>query len=159
MKIIPKKRRRQNKTNYLKRRKLLESNKPRIVIRKTNKYILLQYIESDTAQDKVKYTITSKELMKHGWPKEAQGSLKSLPACYLTGLLFGKKIAKEKPAILDTGLITSTKGSRLYAALKGIIDSGYKVKCKEEIFPKEDRIKNEKTKNFFEDIKNKILKQ
>lgn len=147
------------KTNYLKRKRLLEGGKPRIVIRKTNKYIMVQYIESKVAQDKVKYTVNSRDLLKEGWPKEKQGSLKSLSASYLTGILFGNKIVKEKPAILDTGLIKSTKGSRVYAVLKGIVDSGFKINHDPEILPKEDRINTEKTKDFFDNIKNKILKQ
>ena len=39
MKIIAKRRRIENKTNYTKRRRLLEGRKPRVVIRKTNRYI------------------------------------------------------------------------------------------------------------------------
>jgi len=47
-----KKRRKQNKTDYLGRLKLLKSGKPRVVFRRTNKYIIVQYITSKQAQDK-----------------------------------------------------------------------------------------------------------
>jgi large subunit ribosomal protein L18 len=155
MKILKKRRRKENKTNYLKRRRLLEGEKARIVIRKTNKYIILQYVESEVAKDKVKITTTSRELLKNGWPKEKAGSLKNLTACYLTGLLFGKKIiaGKDKEAILDTGLIRSTMGSRIYAALKGIVDSGVKVKHNPKVLPDEKRITNVE---FFDTVKSKI---
>jgi len=155
MKIIPRRRRLEGKTNYTKRRRLLEARIPRIVIRKSNKYILIQYIESKLAQDSVKITISSKELLEYGWPKEKIGSLKSLAAAYLTGLLFGKKIKSFSPSVLDTGLIISTKGSRIYSALKGIVDSGYKIPHNTEVFPEEKRIKSV---DFFEKIKSNVIK-
>jgi len=156
MKIIRKKRRREKATNYLKRKKLLEGRKPRIVIRKSNKYLIIQYVESSLAQDKVNYSVSSKDLLKKGWPKDKSGSLKSLGACYLTGLLFGKKIIENKenkPMVLDTGLIRSTKGSRIYAALKGIVDAGVKIEHNPDVFPDEKRVK---VNGFFEEVKSKI---
>ena len=155
MKVLAKKRRRQNKTDYNRRRILLESGKPRIVIRKTNKYIILQYVESQVAKDKIKVGVISRDLLKHGWPKEKSGSLKNLAACYLTGLLFGKKIGKaEEEAILDMGLTKSTHGSRIYAALKGVVDSGVKVKHNPEMFPDEGRIKSENLDEIKKNIGN-----
>jgi len=160
MKIIRRRRRREHKTNYNKRLTLLEGRKPRIVIRKSNRYILLQYVESRVAQDKILHTTSSRELLEHGWPKEKEGSLKSLPACYLAGILFGKKILKEKSeAIVDLGLARSTKGSRIYAAIKGIVDSGAKVAHNTKMFPEEKRIHNDEVKGFFESLKNKLLKE
>jgi len=140
MRKLDKKRRLENKTNYNKRRLLLEGNKPRIVIRKSNKYLTVQYVESKEAQDSVKASAISSELTSYGWPKEATGSLKSLGAAYLTGFLFGKRIAGMNPAIVDLGLIRSTKGGRIYALVKGIIESGFKVPCSEEIMPTDEMI-------------------
>ena len=161
---INKRRRREGKTDYKARLKLLDSGLPRIVIRKTNRYILTQYVESNSAQDKVIIEVTSKELLKYGWPQEARGSLKSLPACYLTGLVLGKKIkeklkSKKIVSILDIGIERSVKKSRIYAALNGVIDSGIEIKHKKEILPEEKRIKGEHLKNKinFQDIKSKIL--
>jgi len=158
MKLIDKKRRIENKTNYLKRRRLLESKNPRIIIRKTNKYIIFQYVETKIAQDKVKFMLTTKALLDCGWPKEKEGSLKSLGAAYLGGMLFGKLIKNEKPAIIDTGLIRNTKGSKIHAGIKGIIDSGIKLSYNQKMFPEEKRIINENIKEFFEKVKNKIMK-
>lgn len=158
MKVIGKKRRIENKTNYRKRKRLLEGEKPRIVIRKSNRYITIQYIESKIAQDKIKYGITSKELLEYGWEKSAEGRLKSLPASYLTGLLFGKRnLGKINEAVLDTGLIRSTRGSKIYAAAKGLIDSGIKIKCDAKMFPDEKRIINKNVQGFFDNVKNKII--
>ena len=91
-----KRRRQENKTDYGKRIKVLKGGIPRIVFRKTNKYVIIEYVTSKNAQDKVELGTTSKELLLQGWPKDWSGSLKSIPAAYLTGLLFGKKILAKK---------------------------------------------------------------
>ncbi len=160
MKTI-KKRRKTGKTDYRARLKLLKSSLPRIVIRKTNRYVLAQYVKSDESQDSVLIGVNSKELLKYGWEKESRNSLKSVPACYFVGLLLGKKIKniEDKETILDIGLARNVKKSRVYAVLKGLVDSGIKIKYKKEVFPDEKRIRGEHLKNKidFEKIKNKII--
>ena len=89
-----KRRRKEFKTDYKKRFALLKSGLPRVIFRKTNKYLIVQYVKSDNAQDKILLGIDSKVLLKYGWPKEE--SIKSIPAAYLTGYLFGKKILLKK---------------------------------------------------------------
>jgi len=128
-----KKRRKQNKTDYGGRLKLLKSGKPRVVFRRTNKYIIAQYVVSKEAQDKVVFGVNSKDLMKHGWEK---GSLKSIPASYLTGYLIGKQIIKKKleTPIVDFGMVRVLHKTKTYAFLKGLIDSGVGIKC-EKGFP------------------------
>lgn len=121
-------RRMEAKTDYKARLALLKSEKPRIVIRKTGRYIIAQVVISETAQDKVVAGVTSKDLIAKGWPENLSGSLKSLPASYLSGLLLGKKVkGKIKEAILDIGMQRNVKKSRIFAALKGFIDSGVSV--------------------------------
>lgn len=153
MKTI-KRRRKENKTDYLKRLKLLKSGSPRIVFRRTNKYILAQYVTSRQAQDKVEIVVNSKELRGYGWPKESMGSLKSIPASYLTGLLIGKKIIKQKlkTPIIDSGMLRIIHKTRFYAFLKGLIDSGIEIKCKEETFPSKDKIEGKNSKKDFSKI-------
>lgn len=156
---LDKRRRIENKTNYNKRLKLLKGNSPRLVIRKTNRYILLQIIESKNAEDKVIYSASTKELTKLGWPKEKEGSLKSLSASYLAGLLLGEKSGKLKGrVILDTGLIPNTKGSRVYAAIKGVADSGIEINYDEKVIPSMERIegKAQKLDSIFNKIKGAI---
>ncbi|MFA7707655.1 MAG: 50S ribosomal protein L18 [Candidatus Pacearchaeota archaeon] len=152
---LNKRRRLENKTNYKKRLMLLKGNYLRLVVRKTNKYITLQIVESDEAKDKILYSATTKNLLKHGWPEDKAGSLKSLGAAYLAGLLLGKK-AKEikEELILDSGLIPNTKGSRIYAAVKGVSDSGITVRYDEKAMPDEEKIKNKYS--FFEKVKKSI---
>ncbi len=157
-----KKRRKQGKTDYKARLRLLEGRTPRIVVRKTNKYIIAQFVKSEESRDKVIIGITSKDLLEYGWDKTKAGSLKSIPAAYLTGLLLGEKMKekKEKEAILDIGLTRSIKKGRIYAVLNGVVDSGININCKKEIFPDEKRIKGEHIKNKidFEKIKKNIQK-
>ena len=151
MKLLPKKRRQEGLTNYTKRRRLLEGRKPRIAIRKSNRYLTMQLIQSKEARDSVIITVNSSELKEFGWPEK--DSMKNLAACYLTGLLFGKKIHNHPNAIVDTGLIASTKGSKIYSAIKGIIDSGYKLNCGKEVIPAEERIK---MVEYFDKVKKSI---
>jgi len=160
-----KRRRRERKTDYKARLNLLKSPLPRIIVRKTNNYIIAQCVNTKEAQDNVLTGVVSKELLKYGWPKEKQGSLKSIPACYLTGLCLGEKIKKlndkktKENIILDIGLTRNIPKNRIYAVLKGLVDSGIKMKQKEDVFPDEKRIKGEhlKEKINFEDIRKKIL--
>src|SRR4030042_2313254 len=135
-----KRRRTENKTDYKARLILLKSQMPRVVVRKTNRYILVQYVQSEEARDKVILGISSKDLLKHGWEKEKAGSLKSIPAGYLTGLLLGTKIKAREEVILDLGMMRNVKKSRIYAVLNGLVDAGVKIKHKKEVFPEEKRI-------------------
>ena len=130
-----KKRRKQNKTDYANRLKLLKSGKPRVVFRRTNKYIIAQYVTSKEAQDKIVFGVNSKELMTHGWKKES-GSLKSIPASYLTGYLIGKQIIKKslETPIVDFGMIRVLHKTKVFGFLKGLIDAGVGIDC-EKGFP------------------------
>ena len=147
-----KRRRRENKTDYKLRRKLLESGIPRIVVRRTNKYFIIQSIESDEAQDKVISTINSKDLLKNGWDVKMAGSLKSIPAGYLTGLLFAKKVGGKGKYIMDLGMTRTIAGSRVFAVVKGLIDGGLEIPANEKIFPSEERLEGR------EEVKANIVK-
>lgn len=149
MKKTIRRRRKENKTDYLNRLKLLKSHRPRIVFRKTNHYIIAQYVVSKEAQDKIEFGVTSKNLLKNGWPENAKGSLKSISASYLTGYLMGKEIQKKKldTPIVDFGMIKTLHKTKVYAFLKGMIDSEIEINCDEECFPEENRINGEHMKN------------
>jgi large subunit ribosomal protein L18 len=137
-------RRLENKTDYKSRLALLSSEKSRLVIRKTNKYILMQAVSSEIAQDKVILSVSSKDLLLNGWPKDKEGSLKGLVAAYLTGLLFGKKLnGKVKDLILDMGMYRNAKKSRIYSALKGAIDSGLSIPHSASVLPTEEDLKKD----------------
>ena len=151
-------RRKEGKTDYKSRFNLLKSGKTRLVVRKTNRYIIAQVVESDIAQDRIIITLTSKELLTKGWPKEKTGSLKNLAAAYLTGYLLAKspKLA-SKSLILDTGLHRNIPSSRVYAVLKGALDAGLQIPHSEESLPTLEKIKSIKsTSGIFERIKEAI---
>ena len=149
-----KRRRRENRTDYRLRTGLLKSGIQRIVVRRTNKYFIVQAVESNEAQDKVIVTITSKELLKNGWDTKMGGSLKSIPAGYLTGLLFAKKISKGK-FIMDLGMARTESGSRIFAVVKGLIDGGLDISFDNKVAPSEERLNGEHLK---EDVKAMISK-
>jgi large subunit ribosomal protein L18 len=48
--------------------------------------------------------------------------------------------AGHTEAILDIGLAASSPGSRVFAALKGMIDGGLEIPHGDSVLPQEDRI-------------------
>lgn len=156
-----KNRRRSNKTDYKKRLGMLKSGKPRLVFRKTGKHVIAQYVSSSETKDRVEIGFNSKQLLKYGWPKELSGSLKSLPAAYLTGLLIGKRILKEKKEtpIIDLGMLRTIHKSKIFAFIKGAVDSGLEISHNGETFPDESRIKGEHMKKDFSENFNRIKSQ
>ena len=148
--IVPHRRRRELKTNYHTRLGLLRSGKPRIAVRKSVNNILCQLIEYQTDGDKTILSADSKELKKFGW----NAGTGNIPAAYLTGLLCGVKAkGKVKEAVLDIGLYRSTKGNRLYAALKGAVDGGLTVAHSDKVLPGEERLKGQHIASYSEHLK------
>jgi len=143
------KRIRERKTNYHKRSSLLLSKKRFITIKVTNQNILTQVLEPSITGDKVITSAHSTNLAKLGW----KGSLNSLPACYLTGLLLGKKASSKgiDNAILYTGKDAFTE--RLSACLKGIIDGGIEIPSSEDSFPSIERLSGEHIANYASSLK------
>ncbi|MBM3308815.1 MAG: 50S ribosomal protein L18 [Candidatus Altiarchaeales archaeon] len=132
-------RKRESKTNYKKRIETLKSGLPRLVIRPSNKHVTVQLVRYHKDGDKVEVTSHSKDLKKHGWTHNTG----NVPASYLTGFICGLKGRQKKieEAIMDLGMNTSVKGSRIYAALKGALDGGIKVNHDGAVLPSEDRLK------------------
>jgi large subunit ribosomal protein L18 len=148
-------RRRENKTDYKLRKKILEGGMPRLVIRRTNRYFIIQLVKSSEAQDKILMTMTSKELVKHGWNEKSMGSLKSIPAGYLTGLLAAKKVGKERLAV-DLGMQRTIAGGRVFSVVKGLIDGGANISANEKVFPSDERLEGEHLKPEVKEMINKI---
>ena len=152
------KRRKEGKTDYQNRLKMLKSGRPRLVVRKSLRYITAQVIEFTPKGDKTLVSATSKELKKLGW----KFAMDNLPAAYLTGMIIAKKCKEKKisQAILDSGLYASTKGNRIYAVVKGAVDGGLKIPVSQEILPSEDRISGrhigKSLPETFESVRSKI---
>jgi len=143
-------RRREGKTDYRKRLRLVKSGIERLVVRKTNRRIIAQLIKSKLGGDHTIMTITSDMLKKYGW----KGSFKSTPAAYLTGLMLGKTAVEKgyEKAILDIGYLRSVRGSRLYAVVRGAIDAGLEIPVAEEMLPSDERILGKHIAEYYEKV-------
>ncbi|MCR6668404.1 MAG: 50S ribosomal protein L18 [archaeon YNP-LCB-003-016] len=147
---VPFRRRREGLTDYRARLKMIISRKPRLVVRKTNMYVIAQIAEAKINGDEIIVSAHSKELRKYGW----KYSCKNTPACYLLGLLVGYRAVKSgvKEAILDIGLHRPTKGARVFAVAKGALDAGLNIPISEEKIPSEERIRGEHIKEYAEKL-------
>jgi large subunit ribosomal protein L18 len=134
-------RRRQGKTDYRARKAFILSGKLRLVTRSSINNIIAQIIAAKPRGDEVLVAAHSRELVKYGW-KAPRGNL---PAAYLTGFLCGLKAKSHGvgEAILDIGLYPPSKGARIFAVLKGVLDAKVDVPHSEEKLPDEKRIKGE----------------
>ena len=131
-------RKREGRTDYRTRMALLKSGKDRLVIRRSLRGMIAQIVRYDQKGDIVIVGASSIGLRKFGL--KTSGS--NIAVSYLVGLLLGKKAAEKgiKSAIADIGLNSSTKGSKLYAVVKGAIDAGLDVPASPEMFPSKERL-------------------
>jgi large subunit ribosomal protein L18 len=88
--------------------------------------------------DQVLAGAVAQELRKLGWT----GSTGNLPAAYLTGFLAGKRAAAKgvTAAVLDLGRQHPTKGGRLFAVLKGLLDAGVDIPHDAGVLPDPERV-------------------
>ncbi len=151
-------RRREGKTSYKKRLALAKSELPKLVVRRSNKYLIAQIVNYTENGDTTVAHFNSHSLKSKGW----KHSCTNIPAGYLTGLAIASaaKKAKVAEAILDMGSYTPTKGCKVYAILKGAIDGGLKVSASEEALPSEERLNgvhiNEKISSDLKKLKESI---
>jgi large subunit ribosomal protein L18 len=130
------KRIRQHKTNYRKRSAILIGRRPFITAKISSQNISAQTLQPTLTGDVVIASAHSRELIQYGW----KGSMNNMPACYLTGLLLGKKSMEKGSAnaVLYTGNDAFT--TRVAACLKGIVDSGINIPVSKESLPDKDRL-------------------
>lgn len=139
-------RRRMGVTDYRARRKMVTSSVTLLAVRLSSKNVSAQFIRPKAEGDAVVSSAHSRNLKKLGW----KGSTKSVPACYLLGLLAGKR-AKEKgveTAYLYTGLTRFVRGSRVSALVKGVNDAGVNVPMDGKVAPSEDRLSGKTTAKY-----------
>jgi len=157
---VPFRRRREGKTDYRARLALVKSGKPRAVVRKSLSGTTVQLVEFHEDGDRVLVQASYRDLQKMGW----EHSLKDITASYLVGLMAGIRAAKANipEAVMDVGLHEPTKGNRVFAALKGLLDAGVDIPHGEGIFPDESRLTGEGKgaeghSEAFEKMKNMIM--
>lgn len=152
-------RRRQGRTDYRHRLGLLKSRQARVVVRKTNNNVIVQFIEYDETGDKIVASATALETRKFGYT----GHTGNTTAAYLAGLLAGVRAKKAgvESAVLDIGLQAPVPGSRIFAGLAGALEAGVQIPHGESVIPSEDRIsgaqKGDEAVQLFEKAKNAIL--
>ena len=145
---VPMRRRREARTNYHQRLRLLKSGKPRLVARKSNRHIRAQLILAGPQGDETIANATSEDLAEYGW----EAPTGNLPAAYLTGLLAGKRALEAglEEAVLDIGLNTATPGNKVFAVQEGVIDAGVEVPHNDEVFAEWERTRGEHIAEYAE---------
>jgi len=163
-------RRREGKTDYFARKRLITQDKDkydtpkyRLVARFTNTKVIAQVTYATIQGDKIVCQANSTELRRYG----LTAGLSNYAAAYATGLLIARRLLKlskldtlykgvakidgaaydvssevkddeqRKPfkAVLDVGLINTTKGNKVFAVLKGASDGGLHVPHSTGKFP------------------------
>ena len=150
----PFRRRKEGRTNFAKRLALVKSGKTRMVVRRSNKGIVVQFINFDPKGDRTLLTVSGTHLAKlHGWP-----SKRNAWTAYLAGLMAGKLALKKgvKEFVFDMGMYVPSKGSVVFAALKGVADAGLSTKLDTAKVPEKLSNPPEQYKEMFEKLKSKI---
>ena len=142
---------REDKTNYRRRKPILISKNYFAAIRVSNQNIQIQVVKPTIKGDAVLIYAHSRELIKKGW----KGSRKSLPACYLTGLLAGTKaiLKNINECILYTG--KRHYSPKIAASVKGLLDAGITIPIEEETIPKEENLNGKHIADYAKDLKEK----
>jgi large subunit ribosomal protein L5e len=159
------KRRRQCKTDYYARKRLViqdknkyKTPKYRLVVRISNKDITTQIVSADLTHDVVLASAYSHELPNYG----VKLGLTNYAAAYATGLLLARRVNKKLnldyegveevdgedfnveadpegkapfKALLDVGLVRTTTGARVFGVMKGACDGGLNIPHNERRFP------------------------
>jgi len=159
------KRRRQCKTDYHARKRLIiqdknkyKTPKYRFVVRITNRDIVCQIFSADLTHDVCMQAAYAHELPRYG----VKVGLTNYAAAYCTGLLLARRVNSKLgldyegctdvdgedfnveadpegkapfKALLDVGLRRTTTGARLFGALKGACDGGLDVPHNDRRFP------------------------
>jgi len=159
------KRRRQAKTDYHARKRLViqdknkyKTPKYRFVVRITNKDIICQIFSADITHDVCMLAAYAHELPRYG----VNVGLTNYPAAYCTGLLLARRVNKKLgldyegcdeadgeyfivehdpegkapfKALMDVGLRRTTTGARIFGALKGACDGGLEIPHSDRRFP------------------------
>jgi len=159
------KRRRECKTDYYARQRLITQDKNkyktpkyRFVVRITNRDIICQVFAADLTHDVCLASAYAHELPQYG----IKLGLTNYSAAYATGLLLARRVnakynlsyegntevdgsdynvepeegaAAPFKALLDIGLARTTTGARIFGALKGACDGGLDVPHNDRRFP------------------------
>ena len=151
---VPMRRRREARTDYHQRLRLLKSGKPRLVARKSNNHTRAQLIVTGVDGDETVVEATSADLPAFGW----EAPTGNLPAAYLTGYLAGKRAvdAVLDEAVLDIGLNTATPGNKVFAVQEGAIDAGLEIPHNEDVFADWQRTRGSHIAEYAESLDDEL---
>ncbi|MFC4551988.1 MULTISPECIES: 50S ribosomal protein L18 [Halorussus] len=147
---VPMRRRREVRTDYHQRLRLLKSGKPRLVARKSNQHVRAQLVTMGPDGDETKVSAYSGDLEEYGW----EAPTGNIPSAYLTGYLLGKRAVEAglDEAVLDIGLNTATPGSKVFAVQEGAIDAGLDVPHNESVLADWSRNRGEDIAEYAEQL-------
>merc|ERR1712167_258475 len=126
------KRRREGKTDYYARKRLVTNDKNkfgtpkyRFVVRFTNKDIICQVISSKIKGDVCHAAAYAHELPRYG----LSVGLTNYSAAYCVGLLCARRLLTKYGLAdnFDVGLKRTTLGSKIFSAMKGAFDGGLEI--------------------------------
>ena len=128
---VPMRRRREVRTDYHQRLRLLKSGDPRLVARVSNRHVRAQLVTPGPDGDETHAAASSEDLSEYGW----EAPTGNLPSAYLTGYLAGLRAvaAGLETAVLDIGLNTATPGHKVFAVQAGAIDAGLEIPHNEAV--------------------------
>ncbi|MEF8856330.1 MAG: 50S ribosomal protein L18 [Haloplanus sp.] len=138
---VPMRRRREVRTDYHQRLRLLKSGKPRLVARTSNRHVRAQLVTTGPDGDETDASASSADLAEFGW----EAPTGNLPSAYLTGRLAGRRAlaAGIETAVLDVGLNSPTPGAKVFAVQEGATDAGLEVPHNEAVFADWSRTRGE----------------
>ncbi|WP_132059691.1 50S ribosomal protein L18 [Halorussus amylolyticus] len=147
---VPMRRRREVRTDYHQRLRLLKSGKPRLVARKSNQHVRAQLVTMGPGGDETVASAFSGDLEEYGW----EAPTGNLPSAYLTGYLLGKRArdAGYEEAVLDIGLNTATPGNQAFAVQEGAIDAGLDIPHNESVLADWSRTRGEHIAEYAEQL-------
>ncbi|RLM56980.1 50S ribosomal protein L18 [Halobellus sp. Atlit-31R] len=147
---VPMRRRREVRTDYHQRLRLLKSGKPRLVARVSNKHVRAQLITPGPDGDETHAAASSEDLAEYGW----EAPTGNLPSAYLTGFLAGTRAvdAGLEEAVLDIGLNTATPGNKVFAVQEGAIDAGLEIPHNESVLADWSRNRGEHIAEYAEQL-------
>ncbi len=146
-------RKREGRTDYRYRLRLLRSGKPRLVARISLKHATAQVVRATPQGDLTLASAHSKELEKLGW----KGCTSNIPAAYLVGMLCGHRALKVgvRECVLDIGMYDPTPQAKVFAVAKGALDAGLQIPHGEGVLPSDERIRGEHVAEYAAKLKEK----
>jgi large subunit ribosomal protein L18 len=147
-------RRREARTDYHQRLRLLKSGKPRLVARKSNNQVRAQLVTTGPNGDRTHAAAESNDLAEFGW----EAPTGNMPAAYLTGLLAGRRAVENgiEEAVLDIGLNSPTPGSKVFAVQEGAIDAGLEIPHNDDVLAEWERTRGEHIAEYAESLEESL---